>query len=126
MSCVVTSGNHHHAESWLVPIKMLGHNILGALPGDEDLPPPNGGDPHPAPFQNDGGNVQGQNQNWGVWDQDDTQMDEQQGPHNSAGQNIAHILGPNWQQGNAAFDLNQDLHQHQDDFIQLHDIEGDQ
>lgn len=48
-SCIVSSCNRHQAESWSVPIIILGHALLGGLPADEDDIPPEGGKPHPLP-----------------------------------------------------------------------------
>lgn len=48
-SCIVSSGNRHQAESWSVPIIILGHTLLGGLPADEDDIPPEGANPHPMP-----------------------------------------------------------------------------
>lgn len=48
-SCIVSTGNKHQAESWSVPIIILGHSLLGGLPADEDNFPPDGGNPHPMP-----------------------------------------------------------------------------
>lgn len=35
-SCMVSTGNKNQAESWSVPIIILGHNWLGALLADEE------------------------------------------------------------------------------------------
>lgn len=82
---MVSAGNKFQAESWSVPIIILGYNNLGALLADEDLPPPDGGNPHQLPFDlfhHPPGNPGHHHVdlNWPLWDdQEQDPMAQQEG-----------------------------------------------
>lgn len=68
-SCIVSAGNKHQAESWSVPIIILGHSMLGGLPADEDEFPPDGGNPHPMPAPPQEPDNQPNLELWPAWGQ---------------------------------------------------------